>query len=294
MTSKAASRRPAAARLAPEIAYLALDMALEKHRKPLSELDDEIASALLDAADRRFRLERRMLASALGSSAQVPASTLADAEQRIHGRYDSNEELLADLRRNRLDIEGLRAALHHNLRVEALRAQVRRQAPAVNDIDARLYYQAHRNDFDLPETRSARHILITVNPDFPENTEQAAKRRLGALRAQIERAPDRFEALAQRHSECPTGLEGGRLGRLRRGMLYPALDRCLFTLGEGELSGVERSPLGWHLLRCDQVHPPRTIGELQALPRIRALLAQRLQDAHEQAWIDSLQTDDVD
>lgn len=294
MTTKAASRRPAAARLAPEIAYLALDMAMEKHHKPLSELSDEIAEQLLGEAHRRFRLERRMLASTSGLVGQVPASTLQEAENQIRERYADVAEFRADLERNGMDIDGLRVALRHSLRVEAVRAHVRQQAPAVDEVDASLYYQAHRDDFSLPETRVASHILVTINPAYAENTETAAARRIADVRAQIADNKASFDDLAMRHSECPTALEGGSLGRLRRGALYPELDKVLFTLGEGELSDVVRSPLGLHILRCDRIHPPRVIDEERALPRIRAMLEKRQQDAYEQAWMEALQAETGD
>ena len=40
----------------------------------------------------------------------------------------------------------------------------------------------------------------------------------------------RFADLASRHSECPTALEGGRLGEVVPGQLFPSLDAALFAL----------------------------------------------------------------
>lgn len=286
MTTSSQALKPGG--MAPEIAYLALDLAQQRHGKPLSDLPEEMVGEILETAHRRFDLECRALASVEGLVGQVPASTLRDAEDKIRQRYENVEELRTDLARNGLDAKGLSAALHHNLRVEAVLAHIRQQAPAVAEVDARLYYHAHRKDFELPETRSARHLLVTINPDYPENTEAAARHRIGSLRKQLARAPERFAELAQRHSECPTALQGGQLGRLRRGGLYPALDQALFALAEGTLSQVLRSPLGLHLLRCERIHSARIIEESQALSRIRVMLTQQRQIAHEKAWLESL------
>src|SRR5690606_29960784 len=83
-----------------------------------------------------------------------------------------------------------------------------------------------------------------------------------------------FADLAMRHSECPSALEGGLLGKVRRGQLYAALDEALFRLMPGEMSGIVESPLGFHLLHCDEVIPARVIGFDEAAPIIR----RRLQD----------------
>lgn len=278
----------------PEVAYLALEMALEQHHKPVCELGEPQAEEIIDAAQRRYRLEQRILSSSEGHISQVPDSTLRDAEAKIHQRYDSTAELYTDLARNGLRGDGLRVALEHFLRVDAVLAHVREQVLEVSELDARLYYHAHRSDFDLPETRSASHLLVTVNPDFPENTRGAARRRIEVLREELEREPERFAELAQRHSECPTALQEGQLGRVRRGELYPDLDRSLFTLPEGGLSGVLTSPLGMHLLRCDRIHPARVIEEQRALPRIRAMLTQRRRKEHEKAWLAELEGENVE
>jgi peptidyl-prolyl cis-trans isomerase C len=275
----------------PEVAYIALDYALEQHRKPVCELDPRQAEELLTKARQRYRLEQRILSSSEGHVSQVPDSTLRDAESKIRQRYDTAAELHTDLARNGLNADGLRAALRHFLRVDAVLAHVREQAPEVGELDARLYYHAHRSDFDLPETRSARHLLITVNAQFPENSRPAVRRRIEALRRELAHEPDRFAELAQRHSECPTALEGGQLGRLRRGTLYPELDKALFSLPEGGLSPVLKSPIGMHLLHCERIHPARIIEEEQALPRIRALLTQQRQEDHERQWLEEIESE---
>lgn len=276
-------------RTPPEVAYLALTLALEQHHKPVSELDAQQAETILDAAQRRYQLDQLVLASSEGHVSLVPESTLRDAEAKIRQRYNTSDELHADLARNGLTPDGLRNALEHFLRVDAVLAHVREQVPLVSELDAQIYYHSHLSDFDLPETRNASHLLITINPDFPENTRGAARRRIKALREELERDPERFAELAHRHSECPTAVEGGQLGRLRRGTLYPDLDRALFALPEGGLSGVLTSPLGMHLLRCDRVHPARVINEQRALPRIRAMLTQRRRAQHESDWLAELE-----
>ena len=149
-----------------------------------------------------------------------------------------------------------------------------------------------RTAVELRERRTARHLLITVNDDFAENRRDLARARIEQLAEQMQgpaggRA-QRFESLARQHSECPTALEGGRLGEVVPGQLYPALDAALFALGSGEIGGPVESELGFHLLLCERIQPGRSIPFTQARPQIRALLEERGRRNCQKAWIGGL------
>ena len=75
--------------------------------------------------------------------------------------------------------------------------------------------------------------------------------------------------MALKYSECPTALNGGLLGTVHRGKLYPELEPVAFALQPGELSAVATSPMGVHLLRCDNIEPARELSLAEATPSIR-------------------------
>ncbi len=94
--------------------------------------------------------------------------------QEIRGRYPNEEEFADDLARNGLDETSFAAALERELKVEAILEKVGTRAESVSDMDVELYYQYHPEQFRRPETRLARHILITINDSIAENTREAA------------------------------------------------------------------------------------------------------------------------
>lgn len=140
------------------------------------------------------------------------------------------------------------------------------------DTEAEIYYHLHRPRFQLPETRVLRHILITLNNAFVENRPLQARARINDLRKTLIHQPQRFAELALKHSECPTSLNGGLLGTVLRGQLYPELEPIAFALQAGELSVITESPMGLHLLRCDHINPERALSFDEARPSIRRLL----------------------
>lgn len=239
-------------------------------------------------AQRQFDIEQKVLSSAEARVVIVPSSEVSAAVDNIRARYGDGKEFIRELESNDLDEAQLREALTRELKVEAVLARVAARTPPVDDTEVRLYYYLHLRQFEQPETRVARHILITINPTFPENKRDVAAQRCAAIAKRLARKPDRFGEQAGKHSECPTALDGGRLGRLKRDTLYPELDAVLFTLREGGVSEVIESPLGFHILFCEKIYragpPPLT----EVLPKLRERLTARAANLAKKRWIEQL------
>ncbi len=270
------------------LAYLELKTAQNLFGKAPVDLAAEQRNQVKQMADRQYGLEARVLRAPEARDILVPESSLQDALDEIRKRYQDEEEFAADLVRNGLDPARYLLALERELKVEAILEKVGSQAARVSEIDVELYWQYHPDQFRRPETRRARHILVTVNPDLPDNTASAARNRIEAIAARLAREPKRFEEQALKHSECPTALQGGILGEVQRGKLYPELDAALFIMRPGQISAVLESPLGFHLLLCEAIEEARVLGLEQARAPIRAMLEQRRKRICQQAWIKQL------
>ncbi len=270
------------------VAYLALKAAQKLYGKAPATLQPEESVRVQNMAQKQHQLEARVLAAPEARDAMVPPSTLEAAMQEIRGRYPNEEDFANDLAQNGLDEAGFATALERELKVEAILEKVGTQAAKVSDMDVELYYQYHPEQFRRPETRLARHILITISDTIAENTRSAARKRIDEVAARLAKEPQRFEEQALKHSECPTALDGGKLGDLPRGKLFPELDKALFELKAGEVSGVLESELGFHILRCDAITEAGVLGYDQARQHIRKLLEQKRKRVCQQAWLKQL------
>lgn len=270
------------------VAYLALKAAQKIYGKAPAALQPDESERVLNMAQKQHQLEARVLAAPEARDAMVPTSTLDLAMQEIRGRYQNEDEFSEDMARNGLDEASFASALEREMKVEAILEKVGTRAESVSDMDVELYYQYHPEQFRRPETRLARHILITLNDTIPENTREAAFKRISEIAARLAKEPQRFEEQALKHSECPTALDGGKLGDLPRGKLFPELDAALFGLNAGEVSGVIESELGFHVLRCDAVTAAGVLGFADAKQHIRKLLEQKRKRVYQQAWIKQL------
>ncbi len=271
------------------LAYLELKTAQTLFGKAPTDLAEAEREKVRHLADRQHGLEARVLRSAEARDTVVPEASVRAALEEIRKRYPEEAEFSADLARNGLDSEGYLRALERELKVEAVLDKVGSRASQVSEIDVELYYQYHPDQFRREETRRARHILVTLNPDLAENTPEAARGRIDAIAARLAKDPKRFEEQALKHSECPTALQGGLLGDMPRGKLYPELDAALFALDAGRISGVLESPLGYHLLLCEAIQAARVLKLEQARGPIRAMLEQNRRRICQQAWMKQLQ-----
>lgn len=82
----------------------------------------------------------------------------------------------------------------------------------------------------------ARHILVAT-------IEQAEN-----LIKQINEGAD-FSDLAQQHSECPSGKNGGMLGKFSRGQMVKPFEDASFNLPIGTISEPVKTSFGFHIIK---------------------------------------------
>ncbi len=276
----------------PEYAYHLLRSALECFKKSIPELNAEQYKEVTSLADRTYALESIVLSSSEAIDVSVADVDLENAVSEISSRYSDQASFIDDLNRNGIDEEVLRSALRRELLFDAVMDRVSSRIPAVNELDIQIFYQLHAERFIRPETRKVSHILITVNDEFPENTYQRVLERMRPMVEKLRSNPARFRDLAKKHSECPSALEGGKLGETGQGKLYPELDSALFAMTEGEVSDIIETELGLHILYCEKIQRGVKVPYARAKTKIQRILEQRQRKACQKAWLDKLKEDD--
>lgn len=274
----------------PEWRYHLLRAASERFQTSPSALDAARLAQVEQLAHKTLALENQVLITPEARDTSIPESQLAAAVAAIRQRYDDADAFLNDLENNGLDENALQLALRRELIFDAVMQQVGARAEAVSAVDEQLFYELQHERFSRPEQRTARHILLTINAEFAENQRDVALARIEHIAAQLQGQVEDFGTLASQHSECPTAMQGGRLGTLPRGQLYPALDAVLFALAEGEMSGVVESELGFHVLLCERIEPAVMMTFAQVQPKIHALLQTRRQREYQKSWLANLAT----
>lgn len=266
--------------------YLELKLSWQLFQKAPETLSEPERDRLLEVARKQNSIEQRILASAAAANVVVPAATLATRVAEVRKRYPSEDEFAQDLERSGLNETTLGEAVERDLRVESVLEKIASATAPVSAIDAEIYYRLHPEAFDRPEARRLRHILITF-----DNAKEKARAitQLESLRSTLQNA-EKFAAAAARHSQCPTAMEGGQLGVVKRAQLYAELEPAAFALFEGDISAVLESPIGLHILRCDEILPSGMLPFAEVRERIIERLTDKRRREAQKEWIKGLST----
>ncbi len=268
--------------------YILLRAALALFKKSPSELTPQQLAQATRQAQKEHELEQRVLNSVQAAMVIIPAAEIKDAYQQVRSRYEDEATFAVVLADNQLTVDSLKDALHRQVKVHTVLEKIAASADKATDVEIELFYYNHLEKFNRPEQREVAHILISINPDYPENSRACALQRAQEVRALLQQDIKQFADLALKHSECPTALQGGLLGTVGRGKLYPELDKALFELAANALSEVVESEIGFHILWCKKIHPAYTMSLKEAHSRIRQSLQDRYRMQKQRQWLASL------
>ena len=132
-------------------------------------------------------------------------------------------------------------------------------------------YERYKGIFQLPEEVRAREIKVS--------TEQEAKSILMGLLQGTD-----FATLALEKSISPSAKQGGDLGVIKPGddVGFPRLREMVFTLNEGEISGVMKGPDGYYIIKVDKKKFPKQQTLAEVYDEInQGLLMRKQQEAIE-------------
>lgn len=265
--------------------YLTLKLARELYAKSPDSLAADERERVAAVARRQTEIESRILATVEAGGVVVPQGSLDGALAEIRARYETEDEFRADLARIGLDPLALQEALARDLKVEAVLEQVAARTAAISDTDVEIFYLQHAERFRKPETRALRHILVTINEDIEQSDRASAYARIVEVRERVAREPARFAEQALKHSECPTAMNGGLIGNVPRGKLYPEVETVAFALGAGEVSEPVESPMGFHVVFCEAIDPERTLPLREVRERVRQKLTDERRRIAQRDWV---------
>ena len=102
----------------------------------------------------------------------------------------------------------------------------------------------------MSDTVSASHILLMYQGSERSTASRSkddAQKQIAAIKDQLDAGSD-FAALAQEHSDCPSGQSGGSLGNFGRGQMVKAFEDTAFGLEVGNVSPVIETGFGFHII----------------------------------------------
>jgi parvulin-like peptidyl-prolyl isomerase len=156
----------------------------------------------------------------------------------------------------------------------------------VSDADIENYYNEHTSDFD--EVR-VRHILISTQPQEPDEdqqkpdakkpapalTKEEAHKKAEQLLERVRKGED-FAKLAQENSDDPgSKSRGGEYDFFGKGRMVPEFEKAAFALQPGQVSDVVETQYGFHIIKLEE---RRSSQPPSADPKVKQEIVERLKD----------------
>jgi parvulin-like peptidyl-prolyl isomerase len=111
------------------------------------------------------------------------------------------------------------------------------------------FFQNNVNQYRVNESYRPAHILFLIPQDATPEQIRGIRKKSQKVLGRIKEGAD-FAKMAMEYSEdTSSGKEGGDLGHFKKGELLPALEKEAMRLQVGEVSGLIRTELGFHILK---------------------------------------------
>lgn len=242
-------------------------------------LDQLIATKLLVQEARRRKIN-------------IAPKAADDALAQLKTNFKSDADFQTWLKSDGKTVDDVRGAIVDELSIRELSTQLTRDILVTPD-DIATYYRAHQDQFAIPETVTARHIMLAINPAASPADKEVVNKRAQNLLKQLRGKNADFAALAKTNSDdATTKDDGGQMGTFARGDMIPAIEDACFGAKVGDVVGPITTEFGLHLIRIDAKTSASTaaLKDVQDDPRLKALLLKQKVQARLDEQIAKLRT----
>ena len=163
----------------------------------------------------------------------------------------------------RKTVEQHKDELIRKLQEDKIRAQVIGTI-SPSDEELKKYFEEHKPQFATPEMIRARHILIKVAKDAPEEEVAKARAKIEEIKGKLDAGAD-FAELAKKYSEDKaTAQKGGDLGWFQRGQMEKEFEDAAFALTKpGQISDIIRTKYGFHIIQLEDRRKASTFEDVK-------------------------------
>ena len=173
-------------------------------------------------------------------------------------KIENDEQFQAALKQEGMTIADLRRNIERRMLVQRVEQNEILGRIAVNEVEAREYYDAHVAEFTKPSSVTLREIFVTVPEGATALQDTAAREKASQIRQRAS-AGENFEKLAVDMSDSPSKANAGLIGPLNVSELSPDVRKLIESMKPGQISDVIRAPRGYQLLKLETSTPPETL-----------------------------------
>jgi len=209
----------------------------------------------------------------------------------------------AALEAQNITLDQLRVNFKESLLMHAAYDAVTKDVTTVPDEEVSAYYEAHKADYFVDETRVTRHILIapgssnetTASTDAASTTTTAAPTdadwaaalsEAQKVRQELVNGGDWTQLAADYSDDTGTKDSGGDLGAVAKGEMVQEFEDSVFSLAKDEISQPIKTSYGYHIIQVTQINEAKQYTLDEVKEDITSLL---LSEKKDQTWTEWMQ-----
>ncbi|GGY23472.1 peptidylprolyl isomerase [Paludibacterium paludis] len=144
----------------------------------------------------------------------------------------------------------------------------------VDEATCREFYEQYPERFSSGESAVASHILFPLTGG-DELSNMLTKSKAEGVLGEVQAGPSLFATLAEQHSSCPSGKQGGNLGRFGRGQMVPEFEQAVFSTEAGQITPhLVQTQFGYHIIQVNERHAGEQISFDDVKERLQQYLTQ--------------------
>jgi len=245
----------------------------------LEQFKERMATRIVDGL-----IAKKLLTDAVEAEGiTIEDAEIDDAIAEVTAELPAGADIAEYLQRIGMEEADLRDAIRLELRVSALLEKQLGDGADVSDEDVAAFYADNPQYFEMPESVTASHILITIDEDDDADAKAAKKAQAEDIRKQLLEEDADFAKLAKEFSSCPSSAKGGNLGTFGRGQMVPAFEDAAFAQEVGEIGDVVETDFGYHIIKVTAHDDAGTV----ALEEVSDKIAESLQAQEKQAAVEA-------
>ncbi|MDD5436495.1 MAG: peptidylprolyl isomerase, partial [Candidatus Omnitrophica bacterium] len=155
---------------------------------------------------------------------------------------------------------------------------------AVTPVEVENYYNKNMEQFQQPERLKLKGILVSLRK-FPDPAKALNLAR--DISKRLREGCD-FDGLAKLYSDGPGAAEGGAMGYVKRGDLLPEIEKVIFALKPGEVTGIVQTSLGYHIFKVEEKEAPKTLPFSEVRHEAEMSVYKSKADIKIKEWLESL------
>lgn len=223
--------------------------------------DDPVLAKVGDRQIRQSELNR--LISYYTPEQQAVFEQVPDNKVKLLTKVVQELVLSDDARRRGIDREeGMKEQINILINSQLASELVKREVIdkiKITDVDATIYYDLHKDDFRVPETVRARHILIKVLKRTDEDEKRTALEKTEGILKRLKAGEDFAKLATELSEDTSSKAKGGDLGFFEKAKMVPEFTKALSGLSPGDISGIVETKFGYHIIRFEEMRPARLL-----------------------------------